>query len=120
MAEAAIWEVAVTCPDEATARALARAAVEARLAACANILPGGVESVYRWRGALAEDREVLLLLKTREALFEPLAALLAARHPYELPAITGQALRCAPALARWVAEETADPSAPSGAPAPGG
>ncbi len=100
-----IFEVAVTCPDAATAAAIGRAAVEARLAACANI-GGALRSLYHWEGAVAEDGEVLLMLKTRAALFDGLAAFVAARHPYRLPAITGWAVRCTPALAAWVAAET--------------
>ena len=63
--------VSVTCPDEATALAIARLVVDRRLAACANIVPG-VRSVYRWMGEISEDSEVLLTMKTREDFVDSL------------------------------------------------
>lgn len=82
----AFIDVLVTCPDETTAEKIGRACVEDRLAGCANIL-GGVTSIYRWLGAVEQEREHLLLLKTRAGLFERLAARVKALHPYETPAI---------------------------------
>jgi len=76
--------VLVTAPDEAVARQLARACVEARLAACVNLVPG-VLSIYRWQGAVEEARECLLLIKTVAARLSELQAELARAHPYELP-----------------------------------
>ena len=55
--------VLVTAPDLAVARALAQAILEARLAACVNLIPG-LESHYRWEGKLESASEVLLLVKT--------------------------------------------------------
>jgi periplasmic divalent cation tolerance protein len=80
--------VYVTCPDRASAEAVARAAVEGRLAACANILPGH-RSFYWWEGRLNEAEEVAVILKTREALFAALEARIRAVHPYECPCIVG-------------------------------
>lgn len=77
--------VHVTAPA-AAAPALARALVEARLAACVNLLPG-VRSVYRWQGAVEESDETLLLIKTAADRFEALKAELLRLHPYELPEI---------------------------------
>lgn len=77
--------VYVTAPA-ATAPALARALVEARLAACVNLLPG-VRSVYRWQGVVEESDETLLLIKTAATRFEALKAELLRLHPYELPEI---------------------------------
>lgn len=77
--------VYVTCPDRDTARRLARLAVERRLAACGNLLP--VESVYRWQGAIHEEPEVALLLKTRQERVEALTRALREAHPYEEPCI---------------------------------
>ena len=63
---------------------LARTLVEERLAACVNLLPP-MTSVYRWKGAVEEDRERLLLIKTTRERLEALHARLGALHPYELP-----------------------------------
>lgn len=93
-------------PDEALARTLARELVEARLAACANVLPA-VASVYRWQGRTEEATEVPLLIKTTRGCYPALERALRARHPYELPEIL--ALPVAGGFQdylRWVAGET--------------
>jgi periplasmic divalent cation tolerance protein len=66
------------------AERIARALVERRLAACVNLVPG-VVSVYRWKGAVAREGEVLLLIKTRTERLEALREALVTLHPYELP-----------------------------------
>jgi periplasmic divalent cation tolerance protein len=76
--------VLVTAPDLKTARALARAALSARLIACANLLPG-IESHYWWRGKMASGAEVLLILKTTKSRRAALEKLILARHPYDTP-----------------------------------
>ena len=70
-------------PDRADA--VARTLVEERLAACINLLP--IRSVYRWKGALAEEAEVTLLIKVSSERVEALTQRLRALHPYELPEI---------------------------------
>lgn len=74
----------VTAPDLKTARVLARAALEARLIACANLVPK-IESHYRWRGRIESGAEVLLVLKTRKSKLAVLEKLVLARHPYDTP-----------------------------------
>lgn len=76
--------VLVTAPDLKTARQLARAALEAKLIACANLLPG-IESHYWWQGRIERGREVLLMLKTTRARVRALKALVLTLHPYETP-----------------------------------
>lgn len=78
--------VLCTCPDHASARSLATRLVEARLAACVNLILG-VESIYRWQGAVERASEVLLLIKTQAHRLAALQALILAQHPYELPEI---------------------------------
>ncbi|MGC1305285.1 MAG: divalent-cation tolerance protein CutA [Caulobacteraceae bacterium] len=100
-----------TWPDAETAHAAAEAAVDARLAACVNIL-APMTSVYRWDGRLETASEVPVLFKTTTARAEELRALLLARHPYDLPAMI--ALPAGPQSHQpyldWVAAETSDPS----------
>jgi periplasmic divalent cation tolerance protein len=76
--------VLVTAPDLKTARALAKAALSARLIACANLIPK-IESHYRWRGRIESSAEVLLILKTRKSNLAALEKLVVARHPYDTP-----------------------------------
>jgi periplasmic divalent cation tolerance protein len=98
-----------TCPDAASAEAIARALVEERLAACVNQLPG-LRSVYRWEGRVECGDEVLLVAKTTRDRFDALTARVQALHPYELPEVL--AVEVAGGLAAyldWVAEQTRDP-----------
>jgi periplasmic divalent cation tolerance protein len=108
-------EIEVTCPDEAVADAIARAAVAARLAACVWVIPG-VTAVYRWQGAVETAPEVLLRLKSRADLFDRLCALIRAQHPYELPAIVALPVAAlGPGVGAWWQAETGEP--PPGPPA---
>ena len=63
---------------------LARDLVEARLAACVNVVEK-IRSIYRWKGAVEDDSEQLLLIKTTEEKVDELRDVLFARHPYEVP-----------------------------------
>jgi periplasmic divalent cation tolerance protein len=76
--------VLVTAPDLKTARALAKAALSARLIACANLVPK-IESHYWWRGKIESSAEVLLVLKTQKSRLAALEKLVLARHPYDTP-----------------------------------
>ncbi|MCJ0825613.1 divalent-cation tolerance protein CutA [Luteimonas sp. 50] len=96
-----------TCPDTASALAIADALVGERLAACVNILPG-LRSVYRWQGAIERADEALLLIKTVQDRLPALQARVAALHPHELPELV--AVEVAGGLAAyldWVAESAA-------------
>jgi periplasmic divalent cation tolerance protein len=74
----------VTAPDLKTARRLARAALEARLIACANLIPG-IESHYRWEGKIERGSEVLIVLKTTAKCIGKLEKVIIAEHPYDTP-----------------------------------
>ena len=76
--------VLVTAPDMKIARRLARAALAARLIACANLLPR-IESHYWWQGKIENGAEVLLVLKTSTARLAALEKLIVAEHPYDTP-----------------------------------
>ncbi len=76
--------VLITAPDLKTARTLARAALRARLIACANLVPR-IESHYRWQGKIESGVEVLLVLKTQKSNLLALEKLILAQHPYETP-----------------------------------
>jgi periplasmic divalent cation tolerance protein len=76
--------VLVTAPDLKTARALAKAALSARLVACATLVPK-IESHYWWQGKTESGTEVLLVLKTRKTRLAALEQLILAKHPYDTP-----------------------------------
>jgi periplasmic divalent cation tolerance protein len=97
----------VTAPPGEPAAALARALVEERLAACANII-GGIRSIYTWKGKVEDATEDLLVLKTRADLVERLVARVGELHPYEVPECIALELREGlPAYLAWIDEVTA-------------
>lgn len=98
--------VMTNVPDATTARTIARAVVEAKLAACVNILPG-VQSVYRWQGAVEEAHEITLLCKTTERHYPQLQRAIVAAHPYDMPEVIAWPLSAGygPYL-HWIAAET--------------
>ncbi|MEV8466123.1 divalent-cation tolerance protein CutA [Fluviibacterium sp. DFM31] len=99
----------VTCPDDDSARAITRAALTERLAACANL--GAITAEFHWDNALNSAAEIVVLFKTRPELAEPLAAQIRKAHPYDLPAITWWEVQTDAATADWVASETGAHSA---------
>lgn len=102
--------VFTSLPDAASARALAGALVEARLAACASVL-APCRSVYRWQGKTEDAAEVPLLIKTTAARYAALEAAIRARHPYELPEIVAVPIQHGlPDYLAWVAAETTEPT----------
>ena len=98
--------VLCACPDESVADRIARELVGARLAACVNRFTG-IRSIYRWKGAVQDEPEVLLAIKTVRSRYEELEMRLKALHPYEVPEIIALPVLAgaAPYLA-WLAEET--------------
>lgn len=99
--------VYVTAPSPEEAERLARLAVEKRLAACANILPG-MRSLYWWQGKLEQADETVLILKTTEALVPALTSALTAAHSYDCPCVVALPISQGnPDFLRWIADETA-------------
>jgi len=76
--------VLVTAPDLKVARQLARAALSARLIACANLVPR-IESHYWWQGKIERSGEVLIVMKTARTRLAALENLILANHPYDTP-----------------------------------
>ena len=98
--------IITNCPDEETANAIALAAVEAKFAACVNILPR-VQSIYRWQGGVESATEIPLLIKSTTTSYPALEALIRERHPYHIPEIIALPIaRGLPAYLDWVAAET--------------
>ena len=76
--------VLTTLASDDEALRLVRALLDRRLVACGTVLPGG-RSIYRWQGKVADEREVVVLLKTRSARLEAVKAAFAELHPYKVP-----------------------------------
>jgi periplasmic divalent cation tolerance protein len=95
-----------TAADAAQAQAIARALVEERLIACANLVPG-LTSIYRWRDAVQAEPEVLLVMKTRRSLVPRLKERLPELHSYEVPELVVTPLVDGlDPYCRWVREST--------------
>jgi periplasmic divalent cation tolerance protein len=96
----------VTAETVEEAKALGRALVEARLAACANVIPGMIP-IFWWDGAVQEDSEAILLAKTRDDLVPAATQLLVEPHSYDLPCVVALDLKPGhqPFL-DWIGEET--------------
>jgi periplasmic divalent cation tolerance protein len=98
--------VYTTYPSLVEAETAGRAAVEERLAACVNILPGMV-SHYWWEGKLARGEEVVMILKTRASLADRLRKKLKSAHSYATPAIMTLSVESVEdTYLRWLMAET--------------
>jgi periplasmic divalent cation tolerance protein len=78
--------VVTTVGTEEQAYQIARELVARRQAACVNVMPG-MRSVYRWKGKICKDGELLLVIKTLEEEFDGVSATIRELHSYELPEI---------------------------------
>lgn len=98
-------------PDADIARLLARDLVQSGLAACVNVLPP-CRSYYIWQGALQEDGEVPLLIKTTANLYSALESYIKQQHPYDLPEIIAVKIEAGlPEYLHWVETQCAAPGA---------
>ena len=86
MTPADVSVVLCTCPTVAAGHALAHTLLEERLVACVNMVDG-VRSIYRWDGAICEDNEVLLVIKTTTDKLSELTTRIANIHPYDVPEV---------------------------------
>ncbi|MHB8484161.1 MAG: divalent-cation tolerance protein CutA [Candidatus Acidiferrales bacterium] len=100
--------VMVTCGSQAEAKKIARAVVEARLAACANVMGSPVQSIYRWKGKVETAKEVLMLIKSTRKRFSALEREIRRLHSYDTPEIAAVAVvvGSAPYL-RWIKDSVA-------------
>ena len=99
--------VLITVPSKEIGRTIAATLVEGKLAACVNIL-GPVGSIYVWEGKLYDEEEVLLIVKSRSALFEnELVPVVKAIHPYEIPEIIAMPVAMGlPSYIDWLLRQT--------------
>ena len=77
--------ILVTCGTLREARRIARAVVEAKFAACVNVMPNAVGSIYRWKGKVESSREYLLVMKSTAKRLPELERLVRSMHSYDVP-----------------------------------
>lgn len=98
--------VLTTVASEEEAVTLVRALLERRLIACGTLTPGA-RSLYRWQDRVADEREVLVLLKTRAARLESLEAAFSELHPYKVPELLALPVSAGlPKYLEWIDGET--------------
>ncbi|HEV8591279.1 MAG TPA: divalent-cation tolerance protein CutA [Pyrinomonadaceae bacterium] len=96
--------VLTTVPNTEEAEGLAERIVSEKLAACVQIVPR-ITSIYFWEGKIAKENELLLLIKTKEELYEKLATFIKSNHTYEVPEITAiSADKVSDEYAKWLAD----------------
>lgn len=93
--------------SEAAAEVLAQQLVEAKLAACVQVMP--VKSFYVWQGESRKDAEYLLLIKTRAALYAQVESFILTHHPYDTPEILQVPVTAgSSAYLQWLGASTRD------------
>lgn len=99
--------VLITAPTAQVGQEIAQALVEKKIAACANAI-APVNSVFHWQGRVSDEQEVLLVVKSRAALFhEQLVPAVLAVHPYEVPEIIAlPVVMGLQSYLDWIEEET--------------
>ena len=98
--------VYITTKDKGQARKIARALLKEKLAACCNIIPQ-MNSLYRWQGRLQDDKECVLIAKTRSALAKKLIAKVKALHTYSVPCVVCLEITAGnPDYLNWLGKET--------------
>ncbi len=78
--------VYITASSVQEAKKIGRKLVEEKLAACANII-SPINSIYRWQGKICDDKEALIILKTKKILFKKIENKVKALHSYEVPEV---------------------------------
>ncbi len=102
-------QVMTTLDSNTDANHLARDLVDARLAACVQVV-GPINSTYWWKAEIETATEWLCVIKTRAELFDLLAERITALHSYETPEITATPITDgSPGYLAWIADETAAP-----------
>ena len=111
MTEPEYYQVVTTTDSREAADSLARAAVEARVAACSQVV-GPIDSTYWWEGKLSTAQEWQVIFKTPTDRYAALEDNIRSHHSYEVPEILGTAVAAGnPAYLEWLTAETRDTGA---------
>ena len=99
--------VLVTAESEAQARRIARRLLQNKLAACVNFVP--MESMFLWQGAIQEEEEVLMIIKTTTEMFDELMSAVKSLHTYDTPEIIGMPIVMgATDYLKWITDEVGE------------
>ena len=100
--------VLITAATEEEGQRISKALVEEGAVACVNILPG-IKSIFRWKGKVTEEHEVLLIAKTVGNAFDRVVSIVRVNHSYEVPEIISLPIQCGtPDYLSWVRAMTQD------------
>jgi len=94
----------IPCSNKKEAKSISKALLEKKLIACSNIFP--IESMYWWEGKIQEDKETLILAKTKESNFKAIIEEVKKLHSYDLPAIIKLPTECNKEYDDWVDKVT--------------
>jgi len=101
-----VFVILVTVASQEEAVRIGEGVVKAKLAACANVVPG-IQSIYRWKGKVVKSQEFLLILKSSKARYSELEKAINAMHTYEIPEIIALPVKEGlDRYLRWVRTET--------------
>ena len=101
-----VFVILVTVANQEEAVRIGEGVVKAKLAACANVVPG-IQSIYRWKGKVVKSQEFLLILKSSKARYSELEKAINAMHTYEIPEIIALPVKEGlDRYLRWVRTET--------------
>jgi periplasmic divalent cation tolerance protein len=101
-----ILVILVTAVSQKEAVRIGKGMVDAKLAACANIIPG-IQSIYRWKGKVVKAQEVLLIMKSSKPRYRALEKAVKAMHTYETPEIIALSVKEGlDQYIEWVRSET--------------
>lgn len=96
----------ITTSSVNEAKKIGRALVEEKLAACSNII-SPIRSIYRWQGKICDDKEALMILKTKKKLFKQIVATVEELHSYDVPEIIAlPIIEGSDKYLSWLKEET--------------
>ncbi|MCB1065105.1 MAG: divalent-cation tolerance protein CutA [Verrucomicrobiae bacterium] len=100
--------VLCTFPNAAEARQIGTQLVDLQVAACVNLIPQ-IESIYRWKGEIKSETEVMVLIKTTQNNYRELEARIQELHPYDMPEVIAVPIEHgASAYLGWISEMTRD------------
>lgn len=99
--------ILTTCATEDDAEKISKALLDGDLAACCNIIRD-VRSIFKWKGKIEDEKEVLVLIKTRKGKVKDVLFAVERLHTYDLPPVEVLSIvEASKAFQKWINDETA-------------